>query len=276
VSNPAPILRFHAAGHWSPAQVHVDRVPGTWPDRPEIRPLIESAWSAALARPGVHLFDGPMCRLESWDAAPDRLRLTLSDTTYKRFLGTNLSHPDLADRFGREALANPVGVSPALLTADGFLMMGRRNASVAYYPDRVHPFAGALDPTDADPFAAIRRELAEELAFTDADVIDIHCTGIAEDLSIRQPELIFLARTRRTRAEIESALDPTEHHDTWALPASAEALARLFEAPGSDSFTPVGLASLLLFCRFNLGEEFFAHHARRFAAPPLAPVPPTP
>ena len=81
----------------------------------------------------------------------DRLALTLSNTTYKHFLGTNLTHPELADRYGREILANPVGVSPALLTADNFLMMGRRNASVAYYPNRIHPFAGALDPSTPTP-----------------------------------------------------------------------------------------------------------------------------
>jgi hypothetical protein len=60
-------------------------------------------------------------------------------------------------------------VSPALLTADGFLMMGRRNASVAYYPNRVHPFAGALDPGDADMFAAVRRSCGG-VAFRDEDV----------------------------------------------------------------------------------------------------------
>src|SRR5688572_13684152 len=131
------------------------------------------------------------------------------DTSYKPFLGTNLTHPELADRHGPAILANPVGVSPALITADGWLMMGRRNASVAYYPNRVHPFAGALDPADPDPFAAIGRELAEELGFTEDDIaIDgMHCTGIAEDVSIRQPELIFSVVSTRTRNEIESKLD---------------------------------------------------------------------
>src|SRR5207248_1244381 len=100
---------------------------------PEVERVIDWTWARVAARPGVNLFDGPMCRLESWRAAPDRLELVLSGTSYKPFLGTNLYHPDLADRYGREVLANPVGVSPALQTADGWLMMGRRNTSVAYY-----------------------------------------------------------------------------------------------------------------------------------------------
>src|SRR5437879_5911674 len=125
----SPILRFHAAGQWSPDQLDIDHIPSTWQSTPEVDQAIESAWQQATARPGLHLFDGPMCRLESWHVNNDRLRIVLSDTHYKTFLGTNLTHPELADRFGRQILANPVGVSPALLTVDNFLIMGRRNAS---------------------------------------------------------------------------------------------------------------------------------------------------
>jgi 8-oxo-dGTP pyrophosphatase MutT (NUDIX family) len=263
----SPILRFHAIGQWAVDQFHIARIPSTWSARPEVEQLIDLAWQAAAARPGVHLFDGPMCRLESWSATPERLSVVLSDTSYKKFLGTNLTNPDLMDRFGKAVLANPVGVSPALLTVDGFLMMGKRNASVAYYPNRVHPFAGALDPADANPFDAIRRELAEELGFTDADVTDIHCTGIAEDLGIRQPELIFLVRSTRTKQQIESALDRTEHDDTWSIPANSEQVAKIFDnddPASSEQFTPVALASLLLFGRIAFGQEFFDQAASRF------------
>jgi 8-oxo-dGTP pyrophosphatase MutT (NUDIX family) len=251
-----PILRVHAAGDWSAAQVTVARAAApSWHAPADVQSLIDTAWAAALARPGVHLFDGPMCRLESWSASPDHLALTLSHTTYKRFLGTNLTHPHLADRYGRDVLANPVGVSPALLTADGHLMMGRRNGSVAYYPHRIHPFAGALDPADTDPFAAVRRELHEELSLTPTDISDVRCTGIAEDLSIRQPELIFLATTTRTRAQVESALDPTEHHDTWSTPAAPHTVAAALGDP--TDFTPVATASLLLYGRLAFGPAWF-------------------
>jgi 8-oxo-dGTP pyrophosphatase MutT (NUDIX family) len=259
-----PILRFHATGAWPPQVVQIQRVPTTWRSSPEIEEAIDRAWRDATARPGVFLFDGPMCRLEAWEAAPQRLRLALSETTYKRFLGTNLTNPHLADRFGPQILANPVGVSPALLTADDYLMMGRRNASVAYYPDRIHPFAGALDPSDADVFAAVRRELKEELAFNDQDISEVLCTGIAEDLSIRQPELIFLARSARSRKEIDSALDHTEHRGTWTVRADAASLAEVL-AERSEIFTPVAVAALLLYGRMEFGEAFFHDHLSRYA-----------
>jgi 8-oxo-dGTP pyrophosphatase MutT (NUDIX family) len=225
--------------------------------RPEVETMIERAWERAASRPGVQLFDGPMCRLESWEASPRRLAVVLSETSYKPFLGTNLTHPELADRYGPAILANPVGVSPALITADGWLMMGRRNASVAYYPDRVHPFAGALDPEDDDPFAAIRRELAEELAFTHADLAPngIDCTGIAEDLSIRQPELIFSAVSRRTRKEIEAKLDAREHHGSWATRATPQGVGAALAS--GEAFTPVAVAAMVLWGRCEFGDAWF-------------------
>ncbi len=186
------MLRILAVGNWTSDAVDARLISSSRPIIPEIERIIEEEWSAHSNRPGILLFDGPMARWESWKASPRRLRIELSQTSYKPFLGTNLMHPELADRFGRSALANPVGVSPALLTADGFLLMGRRNTSVAYYPNRIHPFAGAMEPQDkADVFAAARRELMEELALSPPLILDIRCTGIVEDPSLRQPELIF-------------------------------------------------------------------------------------
>jgi 8-oxo-dGTP pyrophosphatase MutT (NUDIX family) len=257
------MLTFHAIGDWAPGAVHARWIASTRLVVPEVERQIETAWLTASSRPGVQLFDGPMCRLESWRATPDRLELVLSRTSYKPFLGTNLMHPELADRFGRQVLANPVGVSPAMVTADGFLIMGRRNASVAYYPNRVHPFAGALDERDgSDVFGAVRRELAEELAFDAADLALVRCTGIAEDESIRQPELIFRVTSSRTRSQIESQVDSKEHHASWAIRAMRdaveEALARQPAARGQDALTPVGVAALLLWGRIEFGDEWFA------------------
>ena len=67
-----------------------------------------------------------------------------------------------------------LGISVALISRDQRLVMGRRNERVAYYPGRIHPFAGALEPADElDIFAAVRRELQEELGLAEiAAVLD--------------------------------------------------------------------------------------------------------
>lgn len=257
------MLLFHAIGDWTPQQVQVTWRESTRRIVPEVDSMIERAWEQVLSRPGVRLFDGPMCRMESWEATADQLRIALSRTSYKPFLGTNIAHPELADRLGREVMANPVGVSPALHTADDFLLLGRRNASVAYYPNRTHPFAGALEPRDGgNLFAAVRRELHEELSLVDEDIAEIRCTGIAEDLALRQPELIFRVRSKLTRSRIEAQVHAEEHGDSIAIPATRDGVERVVPEP---SLTPVAVASLLLWGRVQFGEKWFDSNAASFS-----------
>ena len=234
-----------AAGDWSPRQVMVAWTAAeTRRVVPEVERAIDQAWRAAAARLGDKLFDGPLCRLEGWSASPERLELTLARTTYRAFLGTNLFNAHLGDTYGDDVLANPVGVSTALRTADDFLLLGRRNESVAYHPNRVHPFAGSLVPREPmDVFDEIRRELREELHLDTADLADIRCVGLAEDRALRQPELMFVATTTRTRGDLERQLDDAEHHDIYAVKADPAAVRRAMADP---QLTPIAIASLAL------------------------------
>jgi hypothetical protein len=258
------MIRIQLVGRFDRGQVHAEWVPSSRAILPEVERAVESAWRDGTARLGRLLFDGPMCRLESWraDGASGRLHLRLSRTSFKWFYGTNLSNPHLADAFGTEVLANPVGISPALVTADGFLMLGRRNESVAYYPNRLHPFAGTPEPPpDApagrafDVFSEVLRELREELSFEAADVSHIFCTGIAEDTALRQPEVIFTVHSTRTREQVESRVDDAEHHATWSVPATAREIESALD--GGEPFTPVARASMLLYGRVQFGEDWF-------------------
>lgn len=260
---PPPMLNFFLTGDWDEDHVQGEWTASTRPIIAEVEEAIEAAWAQMLARPGVSLFDGPMCRLESWEQRGQNLHLTLSPISYKPFVGTNLCNPHLADRFGENVLANPVGVSCALETADSFLLMGRRTATVAYYPDRVHPFAGALEPRDAgNPFQAVRRELAEELSLGAADLAEIRCCGIVEDVTLRQPELIFRVRSTRARAELEAKMDPAEHHAAFVIAATEAGVAMALENP---ELTPVAITSLLLWGRSRLRGEWF-HERMKDAA----------
>jgi 8-oxo-dGTP pyrophosphatase MutT (NUDIX family) len=249
------MLRVHRATNFSTDQVCISRVENSRKLIPKVESAIEHAWLDAINRPGIHLFDGPMCRLESLKIIDDQLSLALSRSNYKVFFGTNMNHPEFVDEFGSDVMANPVGVSPALKTSDGFLMLGQRNASMAYYPGRIHPFAGCMEPTDANIFTAVRRELAEELSFTPQDISDIRLTGIVEDTNLRQPELIFSVASTLTRQQIEARLDRVEHLGICAIPATAKNVeSTIFQ---NDQLTPVAVAALLLWGRIHFGERWF-------------------
>jgi 8-oxo-dGTP pyrophosphatase MutT (NUDIX family) len=239
------MFTIQATGNWKPGQLSLIRArESSRRIVPEVERLIEETWTRETGRPGVHLFDGPMCRLESFDATSESLRLVVSLTSFKPFAGTNLHNPHIAATYGRDVLANPVGVSTLLETSDGFLMLGRRNASVAYYPGRVHPFAGTIDPDDGDdPFNAAFRELSEELGLGRGDVAEIRCVGLVENVALLQPELVFIARSKLSRGDVERRVDRSEHDETW----SADARTLDVRAACSDLlFTPVAAASLTL------------------------------
>jgi 8-oxo-dGTP pyrophosphatase MutT (NUDIX family) len=174
-----------------------------------------------------------------------------------------MAHPELADRFGNNILANPVGLSCILRSADGRLLLGRRSDTVAYYPGRVHPFAGSLEPGEGmmppQVFSEMRRELSEELSIDASDMKDLCCIGLAEDVSLRQPELMFSARCHLSLSQIERQLDASEHHALWSVQDEASAVA---EALGSTALlTPVAVAALLLWGKAAYGSGWFNAHS---------------
>jgi hypothetical protein len=234
-------FKIHFARELSPQQVHSHWSDAARPLPPEVESKIESAWRAAVARLGKRLFDGPMVRLDSWRFDDGQLHLTFGHTSYKLFLGTNLTHPELADEFGPQVLANPLGLSAVLESSDGYLLLGRRNSNVAYHPNRIHPFAGSA--TDGNVFAEMRRELAEELSLGDADITQMKCIGLAEDRQIRQPELIFHVVSKLTKSQIEQRLNIEEHESIWAIRVSKQAVEETMNNP---QFTPIATAALAI------------------------------
>jgi len=249
------MFTVHATGSWSADQIRLIRSGEKRKIVPEVEAATERAWNELLAKPGINLFDGPMVRLISFHADPNRLELEVGETTYKPFVGTNMAHPEFADQYGVEVMSNPVGVSPLLISVDGYLLLGRRQATLAYYPSRIHPFAGAMEPKDTGPIQAVRRELREELALDHHDVAEIRCTGIVEDHLLRQQELVLVAHCTRTRDALIAKLDNDEHHDAWSIPATSEAVVDAFTA--EPSLTPVARAAMLLWGRLKFGHAWY-------------------
>ena len=254
-----PQLKLLHVSHYRPQDVRTRLVAGTRREVPEVEAAVEAAWQATLARPGVHLFDGPVCRFESLRTyASGRLLVRLSRTSYRVLVGTNFCHPEFDDLYGRDVMANAVGVSTGLLTADGFWVMGRRNHSVAYYPGRVHPFAGSIELADRiDLFANAERELREELGLLPPEITGTRLVGFVEDNLLRHPEAIFSARTTRTRDAVVAGLDAAEHDGSWSVPGTPDAVAAALH---DAELTPVAKAALLLGGRHAFGGVWFERH----------------
>jgi hypothetical protein len=261
------MLKILTRGRWTGDQVRVEPSPNTYQPTADSEAEIDRAWSDAKRRLGQRLFDGPMCRMESWSAAPQALTLRLSQTSYRLFLGTNMTDPSLPP----EQRANPVGVSVALVSADGWLMLGRRSGNVAYYPHRVHPFAGSLEPADRpDVFEQALRELHEELSLARHEIGELAVLGIVQDTRLNHPELVLTARATLARDQIIARLDRHEHVACWSCQDEPHALSEAM-LDGLAEFTPVALGAALLHGCERFGQPWFDSLSIRLPISETAP-----
>lgn len=242
VGSPVSGFRWLARGSWTAAQVKIT-APGVRHILPAcLQPAVAAAWATALARPGVHLFDGQLARLDHWSVESDTLHLALGVTSYHDFVGSNAAHPEWAAAYGRTALADPLGTSAALVSSDGQLVFGVRSPRVALYPGMAHPFGGTCEAGQPDVVGELRRELAEEIHLDTADITDLRVVALVEDLTLSQPELIALVHCRWDLAALTRRLDLDEHGALWSVPATPAAVRAALN--GSQRLTPVTRAVL--------------------------------
>jgi 8-oxo-dGTP pyrophosphatase MutT (NUDIX family) len=225
--------------------------------------VIAESWNAALAdarAQGRDLFAGPMTRLLSWSTDHETLILNLGPTDYREFVGTNLRHPELAQRNGRDALANPLGVSVAVVTADGRFVVQRRSEHVFEYPGYFHVCGGNVEPIDVEGpdapgvFAAARRELEEELGVGSAQIADLICLGLAENRATLKPDLLFAADVTLTADAFGTARN-SEYSGLVFIDGEAALAEHLTEY--SQRYSPPGMACLLAAGRRRYGDEWY-------------------
>ncbi len=245
--DPAGDVTFLAIGDWPRQSLRTQWMTSSHRLNPSQREAVDDAWVTALAQPGVSLFNGAQCRLESWSADDGALTLALSRSGYQDYLGTNAAHPQWADHHGPGVLANPLGTSVALESGDGRLVFGRRGQAVALYSGQAHPFGGTMDPpepgSDVDLISEMQREITEEIGLSAHDLDDLRVIALSEDRRLRQPELIYAARCPLPCAEIERRLDLHEHSACWTLPATAMDVTATLTS--TASLTPVLRATLI-------------------------------
>lgn len=229
-----------ARGDWVPAQVVADLAAEPFAASHEVQRSADADWDTALVearRLGRTLFDGPLLRCAGFTEDGDQLRIRLCRTSYRMFWGTNVRRPDLPDR----DRADPLGTSAVIATSDGFLVLGRRSPRMALHPGRIHPFGGCVEPPSAgqpEIFSEIAREIAEECQLTGCG---LRLRALVRDPDLRQPELLFTATTPLALTEVQSRIDPDEHHGSWSCPATESAVRAALADP---ELTPVAIAQL--------------------------------
>ena len=251
-----------------------DRVQVRWSDSPrptnrQIESIIEATWdeqTRLAAEQGRRLFNGRLCRLINCETQGPLLQMTLGEVSYKEFVGTNLTNAQLRYIHGPDVLANPLGVSAAVVTSDGYVLLGRRSNKVFSNPGLVHPVGGTVQPPAEagkipDPFQAMTDELRQELALETEAVKRNVCLGVVRAKRVVQPEMIFEVRVHgdveAIRAGAANAPDASEHDELVAVRDHPGAVVTYIEKNYSQ-LTAVALATLLLHGQRHWGMGWFA------------------
>ena len=129
----------------------------------------------------------------------------------------------------------------------------------------VHTSGGTVEPDDRgaggaiDVFAAMRREVCEELAVTDEEIVGLVCTGLIRDGALHQPELIFRAELTLSRGDVLARFDPSaphQEHDALELcHDEPEAVAPFIER--ADPIVPVAAGALLVHGYHEWGPDWY-------------------
>jgi hypothetical protein len=251
-----------------------DRVQVRWSDSPrptneQIESVIEAAWAEQTrlaAEQGRRLYNGRLCRVINCETQGPVLQLTLGEVSYKEFVGTNLTNAQLRYVHGPDVLANPLGVSAAVVTSDGYVLLGRRSNKVFSNAGLVHPVGGTVEPPIEagkipDPFQAMTDELHQELALPAEAVSRNVCLGVVRAKRVVQPEMVFEVcldgSVEAIRAGAANAPDASEHDELVAVRDHPAAVVTYIEKNYSQ-LTAVALATLLLHGQRHWGMGWLA------------------
>ena len=270
------IARFtvDAFGRFGPGQVCVRWEANPRPTTEELEAAIASAWESAAAdcaARGAMLYNGPLVRWRGHSIRNGMLHIDAGPTNFREFVGTNLYSRARIDEIGRERFANPIGTTGTVITADGWLVYGRRSHRVAWHAGYLHTFGGALEAADlrpdgsVDAFAAVHRELAEELRVEAEEIECTSCVGLIHDHEIWQPELLFEIRLRVDCGALLGRLDVDDPHQEHVSlePVRDEPDALVPFIRRAAPVAPIGVGAICLYGRHRWGEAWYAHALRQ-------------
>lgn len=245
----------HVLGHYGPADLRVLVTQRKRHQSALLERRIEDAWSVRQAEAEGRLFDSELARLVAHGVLPNQLALFIGRTTFREFVGTNLEapiDPSLHESLGEDYFANPLGVSAAVVSKDGALLLARRSNAVVEargewdLPGGHVPF---VEAQGCRPFVTAADEIAQELGLVERDIEELACIGLVENGVTHKPELIFVCRVRdkakKLLKRVQSHGD-AEHDEFLCVPATKSDLLDLLRERGNE-LTPVAAGGIAIF-----------------------------
>lgn len=249
-------VKILCSGKWPSTQVTSDYSDTLFclPDFHPERALAH--WQRLLdANADGHLYNGDLFRLESWEAADDCLRLCLSRTCYRDQLYGNAHVAELVESHGERALAWGLGVSAALVTADGMTPIAKRSSSTAEGANKLCIIGGHAHPSrhlhngNAELFQAIADEVIAEVSLAPHEFAVACCLGIVLATHTRKPDIVFLVETEVAMADLaaraKTSEEAFEFEEVFGIPSSSHELQH-YIVQNRTELTPAAIGTLML------------------------------
>lgn len=251
---------------------------------------IETVWSEKFKKAvqkGKSLFAGPQYRLSSYEILSDgRIKLLLGPTDYREFLGTNVEAgkdveymKTLIERgknYGNEDafFSNTLAICSVIETSDKKIIAGLRSDSVAEYPRCWHTVGGHpnpmhYQPTKADLFNAMAREVTGELGIDYNEIDNIRLTGLMKNSRTRKPELLFHSKIKADFEDVKERRiksEKDEHFMFFGISSIEELIE--FLNKNQDEFTFPGYYSLSSEEQNKIKPKTHPENTTNFFTPP--------
>jgi hypothetical protein len=236
----------------------------TIPSRTDFPPEVERR----IAESKIEVYHD-LARLVEWRIIRNEgLELVLGRTNYREYVVTR--DVGIVDQNHWNRISNPLALCSMILTSDERLVMIVRSSRVEAYPGRLHaPASGFIKlPRDEDsehipdPFLGLQNEARQELGGT-MKLSGITCTGLAYDVNLAHPELLFQATTELSYGQIlemcadGSSYEGSEIASLLEVSPDERSLTRLL-LDNVARFVPTGFACAARWAENRFGRYWFS------------------
>lgn len=217
----------------------------------------------AEGRPLLTTADGslpPLYRLDSLTTEPDRLVLHTSPTDYAEHLLTNVDHPEWRAERGDGVMADAIGVSGVVRTADDRTFVGRRSGRTHEAPGAFHVAPSGHPHPPQTVGESLLAELRDELGLDPGQLDRTVVTGVVRALPGGKPEITALLTTPLAATDVltswETAVERWEFDELVPVRWTPDDVGDWL-ADHAETCVPPGLAALALAGRVEFGAGWF-------------------
>lgn len=242
---------------------HYDKKKRNIPE--EVKRIITSEWRKKDAKIG-NVYAGSknsirLFRYEGHEVKKNDINIFLGETDYRETYGTNIKHPELADKYGEKTLSNALAVCGIIVTSDNNILLFRRSENVLEKPSYWHTIGGHLEMNKRavldgpNIYKSLEQELYQEVPSLLGKLKTIQPICFAQPMDSLKREFGCLIRVEISSKNIKNLELNFEHNKYEIIDGNLKSIVG-FLSTDKRKVVPMTLATLYHYCllRFDNTE----------------------